>query len=281
MTTQRTQINCAGIIAGLEGKNYLSLPEDLVSSSCLAELNTRVRRLESHYGITLSPPSLEPTWDSLALRICRIQQKSHAKNPKMKPTDNSFAFMVPDSLDVSIETLQTLCSDLCRSRPPLFPVAAAMPWPKCATDEEMLDVIRQRMCHSAGAHRILVTPIPITRIEIYAQLVGLTLKLEEPAPLVVPGMAGMSRPGGHQGVMKKACCGCCLCYCHNNVQTGRSVLPPDNRRRFSNIINVEPPKRKKTYGFGWLKKLAFWRRSRDDDDWSSTTSRTSSTIVDP
>ncbi|KAK7415953.1 hypothetical protein QQX98_005526 [Neonectria punicea] len=280
MATERAQINCVAIIAGLEGKNRLILPEDPVSSSSLAELSTRVRRLETQHGITLPPPSLSPTWDSLALRICRVQQKSHAKYPRTKVADNSFAFMIPDGMDVSVETLQTLCSDLCRPRPPLFSVAAAMPWPKCASDEEMLDVIRQRLCHSAGAHGILVAPIPITRIEIYAQLVALTLKIEEPEPQVRPGMppvgmGGMRAPGA----AKKSCCGCCLCYCHNNVQPGRSVLPRDTGKRWPNIINVQP-RRRKSAGFGWLKKLAFWRRSKYDDDWSSTTSGRSSTIVD-
>ncbi|KPM42454.1 hypothetical protein AK830_g4086 [Neonectria ditissima] len=280
MATPRAQTNCAGIIASLEGRNRVNLPEDLVSGSSLAGLSTRVRRLEALHGITLPPASLDPTWDSLALRVCRVQQLTQAKSPKLRSADNSFAAMVPDSLDVATETLQTLCSDLCRPRSPHLPMAAAMSWPKCASDEEMLDVIRQRMCYSAGLNRILVTSVPITRIEMYAQIVGLTLKLEEPEPNAgIPGAIG---PRGHPHVMKKACCGCCLCYCHNALPPRRPpVLPKHRKRSLSSIINVRPQRRKKTSGFGWVKKLAFWRRSKHDDDWSSTTSSRSSTVVDP
>ncbi|KAH7146348.1 hypothetical protein EDB81DRAFT_883772 [Dactylonectria macrodidyma] len=250
MTDQLTQIKCGGIVANLEGRNNAFLP-DTVPSNTLLELNTRVRRLETTFGITLPPPSLESTWDSLALRICRLKQKTDASNYNKRTIDSDFASMVPDTLEITVETLQLMCSDVNKNNP-----APPLPWPKC-DDDEMLDVIRQRLCYTAGRNRVVVDSIPISRLEIYAQLIALTLKLEEENPR---GMYGPVRPIP----AKKACCGCCLCYCHVPV-------PPIR----PNVINVGKRPKKK---LSWFKKLAFWRRSTDDT--SSVSSKTSSTIVD-
>ncbi|KAH7134648.1 hypothetical protein B0J13DRAFT_641250 [Dactylonectria estremocensis] len=250
MTDQLTQIKCGGIVANLEGRNNAAL-SDSVPSNTLLELNTRVRRLESTHAITLPPPSLEPTWDSLALRICRLKQKTDASNYSKRTIDSDFASMVPDTLEISIETLQVMCSDLTRAQP-----APPLAWPKC-DDDEMLDVIRQRLCHTAGRNRVVLKSIPISRLEIYAQLIGMTLKMEEETPR---GMYGAMRPIP----MKKSCCGCCLCYCHNQRPVGMGQPP----------VISHPGKSKSR--FAWLKKLAFWR-SADD---GSMSSKTSSTIVD-
>ncbi|KAH6997279.1 hypothetical protein EDB80DRAFT_727524 [Ilyonectria destructans] len=267
------QMKFGGIIANLEGRNITFLPEDLLANSTLAELNTRVRRLETHHAITLAPPSLATTWDSLALRICRVKQKTDVAYPTKGTIDSDFASMVPDNLDISIDTLQTLCSDLAR----YHPSAPAPSWPKCAHDDEMLDVIRQRLCHTAGRNRIVVTPIPISRLDVYAQLVGVTLKLEEGE---LPYMRGI--PGALPPAPKKACCGCCLCTCHTSPPRNQGIYVHESRRAprsYGYGSEREVPKRK-TFGFGWLKGLAFWRRSKVNDDASSYTSRTGSTIVD-
>ncbi|KAL6412648.1 hypothetical protein AUP68_03853 [Ilyonectria robusta] len=269
------QMKFGGIIANLEGRNNAFFP-DPVENSTLAELNTRVRRLEANHGITLAPASLNSTWDSLALRICRVKQKTDLTYPPKGMANNDFSSMVPDDLDISIDTLQTLCSDLVR----YHPSAPAPSWPKCAHDDEMLDVIRQRMCHAAGRNRIAVTPIPITRLEIYAQLIGITLKLEEGE---LPNMRGIPGPPlPLPPVPKKACCGCCICACHTPPPKHQGIYVHENRRTppsYGYGSEREVPKRK-TFGFGWLKGLAFWRRSKGNDDASSYTSRTGSTFVD-
>lgn len=266
------QMKFGGIIANLEGRNNTFLPEDLVANSTLAELNTRVRHLENHHGITLAPPSLNTTWDSLALRICRVKQKTDLSYPTRGTTDSEFASMVPEDLDISIDTLQTLCSDLVRNHPPI----PAPAWPKCAHDDEMLDVIRQRLCHAAGRNRIAVTPIPISRLDIYAQLIAITLKLEEGD---LPYMRG---PGPVPPVPKKACCGCCLCACHTSPPRVPGIYRHGNRRapRSYGYGSERVVPKRKTFGFGWMKRLAFWRRSKVNDDASSYTSRTGSTFVD-
>ncbi|KAF7552107.1 hypothetical protein G7Z17_g4543 [Cylindrodendrum hubeiense] len=188
--SQLSLIKCGGIVSYLEGRNNIVLPDDLVTSNTLTELNVRVRRLENTLVVIPPPPSLEPTWDSLALRICRIKQKTDSSLPTRRTNESDFASMVPDTLEISIETLQMICADLTRPPHPAMPPPT---WPKLIEDDQMLDVIRQRLCHAAGRNRIIVDPIPITRIEIYAQLIGMTLKFEDGDFPYLRG-AGLSQP---------------------------------------------------------------------------------------
>ena len=80
-------------------------------------------------------------------------------------------------------------------------------------------------------------------------------------------------------VATKGCCGCCGCSCHKPTKAKRAVLS-------WMVGKYDEEKRAKRTGVKAriaraFRKLAFWRRDRDDDtdsDVSSITTRTSSTL---
>ncbi|KAI5457411.1 hypothetical protein BGZ63DRAFT_77990 [Mariannaea sp. PMI_226] len=274
-SSRRAAINCGATVAWLEGRAWAEFGGDSVPNDTLPVIDSRVRILEDRYKIATPPPSVEATWESLAWRISRVHQSQPMMmGPGKAVVAKIFMDLLPDDLEISIETLKTICLELGRSRPIGF---TQSPWPKCTDDEEMLSVIRQRLCYVAGRERINYKGgIPVKKREIYAELVSLSLRLSPSNqtsrgwPVPTGGPPVILNP--HQ---KKICCGCCSCNCHD----------ADNDDDDDDDSAYESESRwRKIFGFGWLRKLACWR-SKNDDDAMSTSTRSdsvsrSSTIKD-
>lgn len=271
MEYRTVQINCAGNIANLEGRRGVFFTREVIGNNTLPELNKRLRALETHNNVTPPPPNQEPTWESLAWRICSLGRKpSVYGTPRTRQPSGALAFaaMIPDLSNVSNETLQILCTDLLKKTSYGFPSVSGehIIWPKCVDDEEMLNAITQGLCFAAGKHNVLVSHIPKGRAEIYSELVELTLELKEaPSPLRValndrvPTPPSWTRPTLPPCPHKMTC----KCTCHGFAAEGDKE---DGRPQLRWV------------GFDWLKKLACWRRSEVDHDSSSTTGSTRSTL---
>ncbi|CAH0003742.1 unnamed protein product [Clonostachys byssicola] len=266
MDHRQAHAKCGGAIALLEGRQNIPLPDDIISASTLPDLDKRLRRLEGKFSILPPPAGLDPTWDSLALRLYRVQREDN-RTPTLTPAPvrslpNSFLDLVPAPSAVPIETLQTLCSEIKLVHGLSRSSQHGKPWPKYASDDDALDVVRQRLCHAAGqTPTCRLGSIPYTRSEIYAALVDLTV---EPPPRPIPFPARGPLPGRPplSSMKKKACCGCCACDCHP-----RKVAADD-------ASSVSSLSRGRGRGglFGFLGKLAFWRRPKVMSDKASFSS---------
>ncbi|KAH6897402.1 hypothetical protein B0T10DRAFT_184429 [Thelonectria olida] len=276
----KAQINAAAVVSTLEGKSRGIFHGNELESSSLSAINRRVRLLEATHSIHSPPPNLDPTWESLAWRICRLYKKRSQFPSYHTPCNKIFSSLLPDDADVSMETIRTICMEL----GPGHLAAYALPFPeKCVDEDETLDNVRQRLFYVAGKHDIDINKVPVTRMEIYAELVELSIKLEAKSPML-PGLSTGTVP---------------------NIVN----INPQNRS-YPNIINVGPKKKrcsrcgrkdkynvsdsdsdsdsddssiasKKTSRFGWLRKL-FCLRPKDkvDDDTASITTKTTSTLYD-
>ncbi|CAH0055176.1 unnamed protein product [Clonostachys solani] len=260
----QAQTKCGGAIAFLEGRQNIQLPDDIISASTLPDLDKRLRRLEGRFSVLPPPAGLDPTWDSLALRLYRVQRED--RTPTLTPASvrslpNSFLDLVPAPSGVAIETLQTLCAEI-RLAPGFSRSSQhGRPWPKHADDDDALDVIRQRLCHAAGqTPAVCLRSIPYTRSEMYAALVDLTV--EPPRPRLLPRGPLLPVPAPPILGKKKACCGCCACGCH------------PHRVAADDASSVSSSSRGRARGgfLGLLEKLAFWRRPKLISDKASFSS---------
>ncbi|VUC27058.1 unnamed protein product [Clonostachys rosea] len=266
MGHRQAQAKCGGAIASLEGRQNIQLPDDIISASTLHGLDKRLRRLEGNFSILSPPAGLDPTWDSLALRLYRVQKDNRAPTlltpTSVRSLPNSFLDLVPDPSAVPIDTLQTLCAEIKLS--PGFSRTSqhGRPWPKYANDDDALDVIRQRLCHAASQIAVCLSSIPYTRSEIYAALADLTV--EPVMPRLPPRGPIPMPPPLHGGKKKKVCCGCCACDCHP-----RRVAADDA----SSVSSVSRGRGRGRGGLlGFLGKLAFWRRPKLVSDGASFSS---------
>lgn len=268
MDHRQAHAKCGGAIAFLEGRQNIPLPDDIISASTLPDLDKRLRRLEGKFSVLPPPVGLDPTWDSLALRLYRVQKEDRTRNlapASVRSLPNSFLDLVPAPSAVPIETLQTLCAEI--KLTPCFSHSSqhGRPWPKYASDDDALDVVRQRLCHAAGqTPACCLGSIPYTRSEIYAALVDLTV--EPPRPIPLPARGPLLPVGGRPPLSsmkkKKTCCGCCACDCHP-----RKVAADD-------ASSVSSISRGRGRGglLGFLGKLAFWRRPKVISDKASFSS---------
>ena len=263
------ELRIAGIVANLEGYYRLKLPQDAVDFVSEVSLESRVRALEARQRVNSPPPIMESSLESIAWRVWRLKSKLNAKtaNPPSR-----FAELVPDTSDISLETLRVTAAALG------LPGAFSTPWPKTDTDEVLLSVIIQKLCHVCGFRWQMLETIPVERADIYAAIVEASLEAET---TITPFRAP---PGWPRGVLnaKKGCCGCCSCNCHSRANaTIRYVNSTRRSTASSSASSISVTPRRKTR-FDWLKKVFCWRRPEltvVDDDASSVTS-CSRTIIE-
>lgn len=270
MAMSTTNIKCAGSVAALEGYNSIPLPKNILESNGLVCLDTRVRLLERKNKITNPPPNFQPTWDSLSLRICRLQYKANVFCRKEHPS-NAVLSILSDASDVSIETFQTMCVDLLQ--PNVRPMIQGQPtfilWPKSGMDEDILTVVRETMCHIAGKNNLLLLDnIPVSRQEIYKQLVSLAFFLDpSDGPMIgqlAPPVWGHPNPYGRPGIGLPPPPQIIGCGPYSNSCSD-----------VTSVVSVEKrSSAKRFFGVRWLKSLFCVRQSTRDDDRSSTSSRT-------
>ncbi|KAL7626285.1 hypothetical protein AAE478_003055 [Parahypoxylon ruwenzoriense] len=244
---------CAYVISNLEGLKALSLPTGDDLDLTETAIDRRVRRLESLYLVSPPPPMLEPSWDSLMWRVCRLACKTPPgvvlqKAPRLY-TGASLSLL--KCLVASMEAQDRLV------------------WPEKEDLEEeaLLSLVGQWLLHFAGQRRFYIRKeIKLELEDLCSLALDLSLEAEHrPYP-----------PGRHLGLMpprtvttssygpKAACCGCCSCYCHNSKSRRDSSVDSYNslhkRRQWNTRWQIA----------GWFKKLAFWRKKRAVDDASST-----------
>ncbi|CAH0020542.1 unnamed protein product [Clonostachys rhizophaga] len=249
MADNKAHYKCASSIALLEGRASLELPGDIISASTLGALDIRLRRVEAFYDVALPPACQAPAWDTLAYRVFRLIKAYRTFPPPATGgmfTPKHFLELVPNPNNVSSETLQTLCSDLgYRSYNWTKSLALANP-----SDE--LSVYCQICCYYAGKSKQLrVVAIPTTRADIYGLLAVLSV---ENGPAIKQPMSPPIPPPFALG-----------------------KIPPG-----VTVVNAAPYRKKKTpkrsilSKFSWMRKLAFWRKSRSDDNSSISSSSSSS-----
>ncbi|KAI1414657.1 hypothetical protein F5Y13DRAFT_13223 [Hypoxylon sp. FL1857] len=244
------QVYCACIISNLEGRGILPLqpsnPEGELGFT-LEQLDKRTRWLESRQRITSPPPLLETSWDSLTWRVCRLS--------RLRP-GAVLAKSVPLHNVASISLLRNAIATI--------GVESRLPWSEKVNsgEKDLLPIAAQWLWRYAG-QRGYELKDPSFELDAVCSL-ALDLSLEAETFLGVNRIPGIVRPPlpTVHPFQRKPCCGCCTCNCHKNLPR---------------IISVDSDRRRGRWQvFGWVKKLAFWRKRHIADDSSSI----SSTLMD-
>ncbi|KAI0013666.1 hypothetical protein F4779DRAFT_347414 [Xylariaceae sp. FL0662B] len=244
---------CASTIANLEGLKDIELPAgDELLRPTLEALDRRTRRLENIERITPPPPMLDPSWDSLTWRICRLTRRQTLRPvPRLTPP------YINASLGLLKSTIATITAP------------ARLVWPEKEDLEEtaVLGLAAQWLCYVAGQRLIRVHNLTTELTPIC--FLALDLSLEGESRVTGPGWRGVAQPPPnpviHTAPPKAGHCVYCSCSCHE-------VRPL--RRRASSVSSDSSWRDRrgaKKSVVGWFKKLAFWRRKRIVDDASSTT----------
>lgn len=290
MSQREIETRCACLIANLEGRRGLTTT-GYNDPPFLEDLDRRLRFIELRNDVVSAPPTHAPTWESLAWRICRLDNPTRGVIPKTL-IKSHFGSLLPESNDVEFDAMVRIVGDLAAKvsvmSPPgalNVPCQAMPPLPKLADDEEKLDIIRQRLFFVAGKKQYRIVEIPMTKRDVYILAADLSLELESnfvngphampngplphgafprgPLPNVPAPPPGWERPPLGR---KKPCCGCCVCSCH-----------PPAKRGIDFFRRKKDSKFKKFFKFGWLKSLACWRKKKT---YTSSTSSSRSTLSD-
>ncbi|KAI1085705.1 hypothetical protein F5B20DRAFT_13570 [Whalleya microplaca] len=251
---------CACTVANLEGLKGIELPTGDGLRPTLEALDKRTRKLENTEHITPPPPMLDPTWDSLTWRICRL-----ARRPSLR----SIPRFTPPNIQASLSLLKCAIASIAAPVPFVFPEKEEL------EETEVLALAAQWLCHVTGHRGIRIHNMVLEIEPIYSLAVDLSLEGETRIPgLGLNPALGMGRrPAANVPPAvfpppppRVACCGCCACSCHSKKpsKTCASSINSDSswrdRRERAARCSV----------VGWFKKLAFWRRKRIIDDSSST-----------
>jgi hypothetical protein len=248
----------AGVIANLQGIVRMDL--DPAAPMTLTDLDQRVRRLEFSQSISPPPAVLDPTWESLAWRVCRISNSNSYRDsrhglPKqvrqMAPwmpfsTFIALGYQVDgdgdDQDDVATAgqppvTLQKV-SDIVYS-------IRYMPGTEQVTDQAMPPVLKgpeekdfahtmQRLMHIAGDRGLAIRNAPTTTDELYALAADVAIHVEAKqggsSPHPRPGPL-CSRPGPGLGP--------------GPSPPGFPVGAPIGRPRPAHIVDAAPYKRRR------------------------------------
>ncbi|KAI1777887.1 hypothetical protein F4818DRAFT_328324 [Hypoxylon cercidicola] len=241
------EVYCACIIANVEGLKLIPLPSDSELKPTLEALETRVRRIECRSFITPPPPMLDASWDSLTWRVCRLARLRTGRRILKKTP--------PMSEIVSMPFLRSLTTTLEGQRPFAWPEKDGI------EDKEFLGRIAQWLCHLAGQRSYQVDNITFELQSICSLAIDLSLETES---------MSQGRPGGFpmpapRVIQRAGCCNCCTHGCQGN-----SRGPP----RAPSVSSVASSRSGRGCAkwrlFGWVKKLAFWRKKRVTDDDASS-----------
>ncbi|KAI4869491.1 hypothetical protein F4820DRAFT_11702 [Hypoxylon rubiginosum] len=265
---------CACIIANVEGLKHIPLPSDVELKLTLEALDTRARRVESRSYITPPPPMLDASWDSLTWRVCRLARLRTGRRILKKAP--------PLSDIVSLPFLRSLMTTLDGFQPqPLHPLhlqqvqlaQRSFSWPEKddVEDKEFLGRVAQWLCHIAGLRGFQVENTTFELKSICSLAIDLSLETESGPPFARgPGMVP-PMPGARVVPGRVGCCNCCTHGCQGPPGPGRGRAPSVSSVASSRSGRGGCAKWKL---FGWVKKLAFWRRKRVTDDDASSLAET-------
>lgn len=287
------ELRCAAIIANLEGIKHLAMwMGEFTKSTSIANLDNRVRRLETSFCITPPPPVTEPTWKGLVWRVWRLRSRIPRDTVNELEADASTAgkdlvSMIRDSSEITL-------ADVTSAVHSIKGVKKLDPDDKFDSDDAQLSYCLQVLCNVIGENQSLLGCIPMTIVDIYATAVRVSIQFEKNGRWGphLPGMRPPLVPARCGTKPAKPCCGCCSCFCHNNRPGGITVPPPARRghvparraprcrERSTSSERSERFVREKPSRFGWFRKLCFWKRDAVKDDESISSSDGSRTIVD-
>ncbi|XXH04681.1 hypothetical protein Hte_011103 [Hypoxylon texense] len=243
---------CACIIANVEGLKYIPLPPDGELKASLEALDTRARRVESRSNITPPPPMLDASWDSLTWRVCRLARLRTARRilKKTPPLTDVISLPFLRSLVTTLEANQ-------RQR------SFAWPEKEDVEDKEFLGRVAQWLCHLAGQRGYQVENTTFELKSICSLAIDLSLESECMSPFArIPGMAPPP-PGARMPPPRAGCCNCC-----SGCQGGGGRPRPVSVSSIASSRSGRGCAKWKL--FGWVKKLAFWRKKRVTDDDASS-----------
>jgi hypothetical protein len=254
---------CVGLVAYFEGNLQIPLPPNPETRTSLPDLDIRLRTLENRYNVKSLPIFIEPDWHSIAWRLASLDRI----NGNLNKIDTVSPLMMPEPANISFKRLQTAVFGV-----PYRQGSNPTPDVEGRTEEEIMSILVQRLCHVAGSRGWKMSRIPENQEQLCAAVVAVSLELDR-IPMPPVGWTGMGRPGRppmrglvYPSAGKKACCGCCSCKCHpkkasdtlSTTSTSSSTVVESRLKRF--------------FRFGWLRSVACWRKKKDFDDASSTSS---------
>lgn len=282
MTQHEVEIRCACYIANLEGRRHLNTT-GFNDPPFLEDLDRRLRFIELRNDSATATPTQAPTWETLAWRVCRLDNFNNTKGMVPPKTINRsfFGSLLPDTMDVDFDTLVRIVADLVAKvtvtpgMPPGIGVGVQgqmAPLPKLVDDEEKLDIIRQRLFFIAGKRQYRIAEVPLTKRQVYILAADLSLDAETTAgppgispfsPIGPPAPSGWV--GRHGGARRKPCCGCCTCRCHS-LSNRIDLIAPPKKSKFKNFFK-----------FRWLRSLACWKKKKV---YTSSSSSSSGSLID-
>ncbi|KAI1405821.1 hypothetical protein F4819DRAFT_349266 [Hypoxylon fuscum] len=246
---------CACTVANIEGTRTIALPYGDELNSTLEGLDRRTRVLEHRFNLTPPPPMLDSSWDSLTWRVCRLARLRRG---------NALTTPLPFQSVATLSLLKSVITSM--DAQPQFT------WPEKEGLEkrEAMGRAVQWLCHYAGQRGFQVESIPFELGPVCSLALNLSLEEEPQLPWHRPYTGASVRPpramhpARHPPRSIKQCCGCCSCSCHESRRRGRSASSDGSSRSGRGRYAKWPV-------FGWVKKLAFWRKKPVADDASSVT----------
>ncbi|KAI0460692.1 hypothetical protein F5B21DRAFT_452883 [Xylaria acuta] len=283
------QAYCATVISNLEGWRGWALPSTKERRrATIAQLDTRVRRLENIDGINPPPPMDMPSWDSLVWRVARL----HRKMPQGPVAINKL-FSTPPHITATTNLLRSTVASIGGVGPQSW--AVFIEKEESLEGDDLLHAAAQFLCYLAGKRGYKI--IGSFKLEAICTL-ALDLSLDADAnsgfyagsPFQVVGPRPRRGVGGVppyvvpvQKSVQKMCCGCCACSCHQKV--AKEIAMPGVLEWMTKKYHKEKQdsrtgvRARIARAFG---RLAFWRRrdgDETDSDASSISTRSSSTFA--
>ncbi|KAI0180456.1 hypothetical protein GGR52DRAFT_245114 [Hypoxylon sp. FL1284] len=251
---------CACLIANVEGLKCMPLPADGELKPTLEALDGRVRVLEIRSCVTPPPPMLDVTWDSLTWRVCRLVRSARSGRVMR---EWSVKKRPPLSDATSVTFLRNVVRSLDARRPFPWPPERADDKGSAVDDKDFLCRMTQWLCHLAGQRGFQVDTCTFEPGAACALAVDLAMETES-GPSFYPSLPPPHPP---RGAGPSPYCGCCCGRARRPRAPSVSSWAAESDR-CGNCSGWRP--------FGWLRKLAFWRRKRpayndsDDDSLADT-----------
>jgi hypothetical protein len=233
-----------GKLANLEGSKNIPLPNDLDVQATLADIDCRLIRIELANGIDPPAPMVEPTWDSTTFRLSRAIDRDEFPTYPMHSNETTKS-MATIEAEASFSTLRRVIASI-------YPDEAS--W-LVEGDEALHYKLVQKLAHAAGRLKIKTAEPVLTIQQAYLFAVGLSLQMRQRRITPDQLRSENMRPGCRRFRLKDSCCDGCSCSCH----VSRDLEAVGRRRRST------PPRRRYTFGFGWIQRIWCGRKSGCSD----------------